>query len=55
MRVEHAHAVSSSQCPCRSLAGRGSFPLPTRPLMATDGEVGPPGRSPKGLFRLVHN
>jgi len=29
--------------------------LPTRPPMATDGKVGPPGRSPKGLFRLVHN
>ena len=32
--------------------------LPTRPrrlVMATDGKVGPPGRSPKGLFRLVHN
>ena len=29
--------------------------LPTRPPVATDGKVGPPGRSPKGLFRLVHN
>jgi len=29
--------------------------LPTRPSMATDGKVGPPGRSPRGLFRLVHN
>jgi hypothetical protein len=32
--------------------------LPTRPrqlVMATDGKVGPPGRSPRGLFRLVHN
>ena len=32
--------------------------LPTRPRqhgVATDGKVGPPGRSPKGLFRLVHN
>jgi hypothetical protein len=23
--------------------------------MPTDGKVGPPGRSPKGLSRLVHN
>lgn len=29
--------------------------LPTRPPMATDGKVGPPGRSPRGLFLLVHN
>jgi hypothetical protein len=32
--------------------------LPTRPRqygVATDGKVGPLGRSPKGLFRLVHN
>ena len=32
--------------------------LPTRPrqlVMATDGKFGPPGRSPMGLFRLVHN
>lgn len=29
--------------------------LPTRPPMATDGKVGPPGRSPRGLLRLVHN
>jgi len=29
--------------------------LPTRQPMAMDGKFGPPGRSPKGLFRLVHN
>ena len=32
--------------------------LSTRPrqlVMATDVRVGPPGRSPKGLLRLVHN
>ncbi|MFM8496567.1 MAG: hypothetical protein ACKOEM_13750 [Planctomycetia bacterium] len=31
---------------------------PTRPrqlVMATDGKVGPPERSPRELFRLVHN
>jgi hypothetical protein len=26
-----------------------------RTSLSTDGKVGPPGRSPKGLFRLVHN
>jgi hypothetical protein len=32
--------------------------LPTRPhqhRVATDGEVGLPGRPPRGVFRLVHN
>jgi len=29
--------------------------LPTCPAMAMEGTIGPPGRSPRGLFRLVHN
>ena len=51
----HPHHVSEVAARCRDDV---SVKLPTRPrqlVMATDGTIGPPERSPKGLFRLAHN
>jgi len=52
-RDGHGHAHHVSKVAARR---RDDVPVDTAdPPMATDGKVGPPGRSPRGLFRLVHN